>query len=158
MSTQTPHWLVCVFAAAIALCNGSSSFARVATIDLPVPKITIYPGDTISGELLSVKSFRADAGRLPVIRSNAEAIGKVARRTLIAGKPIPASHIRDAELVKQGKPVRIVFSQGSMVISGVAIPLQSGGLGDMLSLRNIDSGTIIKGIVEEDGTVRIAGP
>lgn len=157
MSARTPQWFVCLFTAAIALCS-SAAHARMATIDLPVPKITIYPGDIISGELLSIKTFRADAGRLPVLRSKDSAIGKVARRTLIAGKPIPVSHIREAELVKQGKPVRIVFSQGPMVISSVAIPLQSGGAGDILSLRNVDSGAIIKGIISEDGTVRISGP
>lgn len=157
MFGRTQQWLACIFCAAITLC-ASPHTARAANIELPVPKITIYPGDVISPELLAVKVFGASADRLPVIRSPEAAIGKVARRTLIAGEPIAVNHIRDAELVKQGKPVRIVFSEGPMIISGVAIPLQSGGAGDVLSLRNIDSGIVIKGTVEADGTVRIAGP
>jgi flagellar basal body P-ring formation protein FlgA len=36
--------------------------------------------------------------------------------------------------------------------------LQAGGVGDVLSLRNTDSGTVIKGVVEADGTIRVAGP
>jgi flagella basal body P-ring formation protein FlgA len=36
--------------------------------------------------------------------------------------------------------------------------LQNGGVGDFVTLRNVDSGTIIKGTVAPDGTVRLAGP
>ena len=64
--------------------------------------------------------------------------------------------IRDAEVIKQGKPVRVVFSEGPLIISGLAVALQSGGVGDVLSLRNIDSGTVIRGIVR--GTARSGSP
>ena len=33
-----------------------------------------------------------------------------------------------------------------------------GGIGDLVSLRNLDSGSVIKGTVAPDGTVRVAGP
>lgn len=157
MFYRTPQWFACLLAAALMLGAGPT-FARSATIELTVPKVTIYPGDVISSELLTVKLFRTGKEHLPLIRRPETAIGKVARRTLVAGKPIPISYIREAQLVKQGKPVRIVFSEGTMVISGVAIPLQSGTAGSIISLRNIDSGTVIKGTVGEDGTVRIFGP
>ena len=157
MFNRTPQWFACLLAAAIALGTGPA-LARSSTIELTVPKVTIYPGDVIASELLTVKVFRAGKEQLPLIRRPETAIGKVARRTLVAGKPIPVSYIREAQLVKQGKPVRIVFAEGPMVISGVAIPLQSGTAGSIISLRNIDSGTVIKGTVGEDGTVRIVGP
>jgi flagella basal body P-ring formation protein FlgA len=51
-----------------------------------------------------------------------------------------------------------VFSEGPLTISGLAVALQSGGVGDVLSLRNVDSGTVIRGTVQGDGSVRIAGP
>ena len=40
----------------------------------------------------------------------------------------------------------------------MAMPLQNGGIGDMVTLRNPDSGTIIKGMVASDGTIRLATP
>jgi flagella basal body P-ring formation protein FlgA len=131
---------------------------RAANIELPVPKISIYPGDVIGGDQLALKTFGPGAAGLPVVRSPDEAAGKVARRTLIAGKPIPTAHLRDAAVIQQGKAVLIVYSEGGLTISGLAVPLEPGGIGDVISLRNIDSGTVIKGVVEPDGSVRIAGP
>jgi flagella basal body P-ring formation protein FlgA len=77
---------------------------------------------------------------------------------LVAGKPIPLSYVRDPDVVQKGKTVRIVFSAGGLEISTIAIPLQAGGIGDELSLRNPESGAIIKGVVNADGSIRIAGP
>lgn len=132
--------------------------ARAGTVDLPVPKITIYPGDTITAEMLVTKPVPLDDGSLPVARSQEAAIGKVARRTLIAGKPIIASFLGDPQVVRQGKSVRIVFSEGPLTISGIGLALQPGGVGETISLRNLDSGAVIRGVVEPDGSVRIAGP
>jgi flagella basal body P-ring formation protein FlgA len=36
--------------------------------------------------------------------------------------------------------------------------LQNAGIGDVISLRNEDSGRIIKGAVAADGTVRLSTP
>jgi len=54
--------------------------------------------------------------------------------------------------------VQIVFREGPLEILGHAVALQSGGKGDVISLRNIDSGVIIKGVVEADGTVQVGIP
>jgi flagella basal body P-ring formation protein FlgA len=95
---------------------------------------------------------------LAVFQSSDGLMGKVARRTLIAGKPIPITYVRDPQVVQRGKPVRVVFMEGGLIISSMAVPLQAGGVGDVLSLRNVDSGAVIKGVVEADGSIRIAGP
>ena len=50
--------------------------------------------------------------KAPVTRTPGALIGKVARRTLIAGKPIPLILFAMPEVIKQGKPVRVVFSEG----------------------------------------------
>lgn len=148
-----------ILAAALAICAGMAGAAAAAeTQQLPVPKITIYPGDAISAELLTLKTFAGHTEPGPVVLSTEALMGKVARRTLIAGNPIPPTYVRDREVIQKGKPVRVVFSDGGLTISSVAIPLQAGGVGDVLTLRNVDSGTIIKGVVEADGTIRVAGP
>lgn len=157
MSYRRHCRLAGMIAGLLAICM-SAVTARGAGIELPVPKVTIYPGDAITSDLLGVKLFNQATDKLPVIRAPGDVIGKVARRTLVAGKPIPLIFIRDAEVIKQGKPVRIVFTEGPLTISSMAVALQSGGIGDMLSLRNVDSGAVIKGVVQGDGSVRISGP
>jgi flagella basal body P-ring formation protein FlgA len=157
MARRTLRWLARLLAAA-AIISGGAASAIAGNIELPVPKISIYPGDVITADQLEKRLFGPAAEQWPVIRSLDAAIGKVARRTLVAGKPIPAAYLRDADVVRQGKPVRIVYTDGPLTISAVAMPLQSGGVGDVLSLRNIESGVIIKGVVDADGTVRITTP
>ena len=158
MPDRSPSRLARSFAAAVAACVGMAGAAAAENQQLPVPKVTLYPGDAIGSELLAVKSFNMQADFGPVVRTPESLIGKVARRTLIAGKPIPLAYVREREVIQKGKPVRVVFSSGGLTISSIAIPLQAGGIGDLLSLRNVDSGTIIKGTVEADGTIRVAGP
>jgi flagella basal body P-ring formation protein FlgA len=157
MLNRAPQWMVCI--AALALTTWMAAAAvNASSIELAVPKITIYPGDPIAADLLTVKKFRERASELPVIRSPGDAVGKVARRTLIAGKPIPLTYLRDPQVVQQGKTVRMVYVEGPLTISALAIALQSGGVGDLIALRNVDSGSTIRGIAEADGTVRIVAP
>jgi flagellar basal body P-ring formation protein FlgA len=144
------------FAGALLFCG---SLAAAAGVELPVPTITIYPGDLIGETLLTDRSFElAPSETMPVHKQRNGLVGKIARRTLLPGKPIPLNAVTEADVVRQGKPVTIVFQAGGLTISGQAIALTGGRVGDLLSLRNVDSGTVIKGIVQADGTVRVSGP
>jgi len=132
---------------------------RAAELELPVPRLTIYPGDVIGDDLIMERAFIARTVARSTIHEAREAlIGKVARRTLLPGQPIPINGVRDPYVVTQGKNALVVFEAGGLTITTNAMALQNGGIGDLVTLRNIDSGTIIKGTVAPDGTVRLAGP
>lgn len=129
-----------------------------AGISLPVPKITLYPGDFIRTDHLVERTFNVRLKKdSPVHRKRDALIGKVVRRTLLPGKPIPINAVREPHLVVQGYTVQIVFQDGPLVITGYAVALQSGGNGDVVRVRNVDSGVIVSGAVQPDGTVRV-GP
>lgn len=142
-------------AGALMFCGG---LASAADIELPVPTITIYPGDMIGETLLVDRTFPVQPGQdLAVYRQRTGLLGKIARRTLLPGKPIPLNSVREADTISQGKPVTIVFQEGGLTITGRGVTMQAGRVGDLLSLRNADSGAVIKGIVQADGTVRVSG-
>lgn len=137
----------------------SSSLALAGGVELPVPTVTIYPGDLIGETLLVDKAFQFRPGEsLPVYQGRDGLVGKVARRTLLPGKPIPLNAVREPETIAQGRAVSIVFQQGGLTIIGQGIPLQGGRTGDLIPVRNIDSGLVVKGIVQADGTLRVSGP
>jgi flagellar basal body P-ring formation protein FlgA len=150
-------WLAALLAA-----WASASSARMAgaqELELPVPKAVIYPGDVVSDELLETRAFIAHTVARATIHEAREAlIGKVARRTLLKGQPIAVSAIRDPYLVSQGKTAVAVFEHGGLTITTNALALQNGGLGDVVSLRNLDSGSVIKGTVAADGSIRLDPP
>jgi flagella basal body P-ring formation protein FlgA len=141
---------------ALAVTLACVAVVRASTLDLPVPRITLYPGDVISGEHLMDRAFVArTVTRGSVFEDQQGLIGKVARRTLLAGQPIALNAVRDAYLVNQGKSSLVVFETGGLTITLQAMALQNGSAGDVVTLRNPDSGVVIQGTVESDGTVRL---
>src|SRR5262245_60192859 len=133
--------------------------ARAADLELPVPRVTLYPGDAITEDHLTERAFIAHTVARSTIHATRESlIGKVARRTLLPGQPIPLNAVRDPYLVTQGKNAMVILEEGGLTITASAMALQNGGVGDLVTLRNLDSGMVIKGTVAPDGTVRLAGP
>ena len=123
---------------------------------LPVPVITIYPGDIIGDEMLADQSFPAGTSASSAILAARQAIvGKVARRTLLPGKPIAANAVAEPDLVKRGTIVHAFFDEGGLSMSTLVLPLQSGSLGAIIQCRNVDSGRVIMGTVQADGSVRV---
>lgn len=126
---------------------------------LPVPRVTIYPGDVITEEMLSDRSFfGAEYDGAGYAATRDQLIGRVARQTLLPHLPIAGTGVRDPHAVLQGQPAVVIFKSGPLTISSTALPLQAGAAGEVISLRNTDSGTTIRGVVQADGTVRVGLP
>jgi flagella basal body P-ring formation protein FlgA len=126
--------------------------------ELPVPRVTIYPGDVIDAGMLIERNFGAAALKSPVVEQRQSLIGKVARKTLLPGYPIATNAIKDPDVIMQGALALVIYQSGALTITSRGMALESGGTGDVISIRNVDSGTTIKGTVEADGTVRVGPP
>jgi len=143
-------------AMAVAMTLTCAAMVRASTLDLPVPRVTLYPGDIISADQLVDRAFVAHTvTRGSVFEDRQGLVGKVARRTLLSGHPIALNAVREAYLVNQGKSSLVVFESGGLVITIQAMALQNASAGEVVTLRNPDSGVIIQGIVQRDGTVRL---
>jgi flagella basal body P-ring formation protein FlgA len=124
--------------------------------EIPVPRITLYPGDIIVNEMLVDRKIAPGSPKAGAVFETREPVlGKVARRTLLAGQPIPVNGIRDPYAITQGSPVLIVFEAEGVLITARGTALQSGGAGDPVSVRNVSSGAIIIGTARADGSVRV---
>lgn len=151
------HVAAILIALVVALTGAVPAWA--ANLDLPVPRTTIYPGDTISDDQLTMRAFVASSvTRSSVFDDRQGLIGRVAKRTLLPGRPVPVTDIRDPYLVNVGKSSLVVFEVGGLTITTQATALQNGMAGDVVTLRNPDSGVVIQGTVERDGTVRLGVP
>jgi flagella basal body P-ring formation protein FlgA len=143
----------------VAAATALAAAARAANVDLPVPRTTIYPGDTISDDQLTERAFVAHTvTRATVFDDRRTLVGRVAKRTLLPGQPVPINAVRDPYLVNVGKASLVVYTTGGLTITTQAIALQNGGAGEVVNLRNPDSGVVIQGTVETDGTVRLGVP
>ena len=139
----------------LALCAGPA-FAQEPS--LPVPRAVIYPGEIIRDDMLvDAPDDEIDAHTGAFARTRASLVGKMARRTLLPGRAIPLAALDNPRLVVIGALVRLVYLEGGLQIVTSGAALQDGGLGDLVKVRNSDSGVVIFGLVQPDGTVRIGG-
>ncbi len=123
----------------------------------PVPAVTIYPGDVIREDQLADQDF-PDAVASGAFASNRTMlVGKVARRTLLPGRAIPANAVGEPRLITVGARVRVIFEDGGLNITAYGAALQPGVAGDFVSVRNVESGVTVSGTVAPDGSVHV-GP
>lgn len=126
---------------------------------LPVPVATIYAGDLIKPTMLREQAFPENyRPRMPAIDSVAHAVGKVARRTLLPGEPIPSVALDEPKLVTRGAPIVIVFEEHGVAISTQGMALANAAVNEPVSVRNTATGRVIQGIVMPDGRVRTGQP
>lgn len=152
---MTKRFLAKAFALmALALvAGGAPAYAQEVVL---IPNRVIYPGETV--EMTSLKEVTLKPGKIipPAVSIRAADIeGKVAKRTLLPGRYIPTSSLREAWLVEQGAAVQVTYVSGVLTISASAVTLQSGAAGDLVRVRNIDSGKVLSGVVMADGSIRV---
>nr|WP_321454788.1 flagellar basal body P-ring formation chaperone FlgA [uncultured Cohaesibacter sp.] len=132
--------------------------ATTRSVTLPVPRTTIMPGEVITLSVLESRKFKAKSiDRFTVVPNIHDILGKEAVRRLPMGVPIGRSDIRRREVVKRGEPAQLIFQDRGLEIIAHVEPLEDGVVGEAIRVRNIDTGLIVIGRVEENGTISI-GP
>jgi flagella basal body P-ring formation protein FlgA len=143
-----------IFAMAYVAVGSTVTFAAGPII--PVPALVIYPGDIITDSMLIDREMPPNfPGRSAVLDGRSLILGKAARRTLLPNQPIPLNAIGEPKIVANGAMVRIVFREGGLTITTTGVALQAGGIGDVVPVRNVESGLIISGTIASDGSVMV---
>lgn len=147
-------FMAAMLVATPALAQGVVPESTVAV----TPVITIYPGDVIEENMVVEREFnQLRPVRGGYISSVDALVGKVSRRTLMPGLAIPQNAVENAKLVQKGVPTQLVFQDGALSITTLVSPLQAGELNEAIRARNLDSGLIVYGIVQQNGTLRATG-
>lgn len=137
----------------------AAAFQAVAGgIAVPVPSVAVHAGDVMTSELLVERRLVVnEAAARSYVVAREQVVGKVARRALMAGAAIPLNALREPWLFKDGERVVIQFASGGLNIRGAGVALQPGVLGELISVRNIDTGVTVRGVVQADGSVQVEG-
>ncbi|PRD42674.1 flagella basal body P-ring formation protein FlgA [Phyllobacterium phragmitis] len=133
-----------------------ASAAHADRISFVVPSAVIYPGQIVSDTALLEKRFIAKpdiAGQYAL--TSDQVTGKIARRTLLPGKPILIAALGEPSLVKRGVPAPLVYTAGGLTITAMGTPLEPGSAGDFIKVRNADSGLIVSGTILADGKIQV---
>ncbi len=123
---------------------------------IPVPIATIYPRDLITQDMLTDRAMNlSSSSAAAIVTARFSLVGKVARQTLLAGSPVLASAVEAQKLVSNGSQVKIVFQNDGISIFAFGQAMQNGVVGEIIRVRNLDSGITISGTVQADGSVRV---
>jgi flagella basal body P-ring formation protein FlgA len=153
-STRTRPVLNAAFATLAAVC---ATPAAAQEAFAPTPRVVIYPGDVIRDDMLADISGVARDGSGSFVEQRSLIVGKVARLTLLPGHAIPFSGVSNRKVVANGAEVKLVYSEGGLVITTSGAALQDGSIGDVVKVRNSDSGVTVSGAVQPDGSVSVSG-
>lgn len=129
--------------------------AQAEEISLPVPRSVIYPGDILTELMFAERVMNTEDVGISSVRTRDALVGKVARRTLLPGQPIFAGAIDQPRLVSVGAQVKIIYTEGSLTIVAFGVAQQAGGAGDLVRVRNLESGLFVMGRIQSDGAIRV---
>ncbi len=126
-------------------------------IQFVVPAHNIAYHELITNDSLGKKYFSINppAASRYVLNID-QAVGKIAKTILLKNHPILLRNLKQPMIVEQGKQVKLIVKNGSLVITSIGIPLQSGSAGDYIKVKNIDSGIIVSGTILKDGSVGVS--
>ncbi|WP_321381420.1 flagellar basal body P-ring formation chaperone FlgA [Rhizobium sp.] len=120
-----------------------------------VPRDTIYPGEPIDEarlEVVPVTNPNLGGGYASQI---SEVSGMLSTKTLLPGRTIPMTALKKPYAVTRGSKLRLVVNVGNLTISAGGSPMDDANIGDVIRVRNLDSGQIVNGTVMADGTVQV---
>ncbi|SIQ02680.1 flagella basal body P-ring formation protein FlgA [Rhizobium sp. RU35A] len=140
-----------VLLAALLVAGGAAADKGVAV----VPTQIIYPGQEIPASALKeVEVTNPNLAEGYATRID-EVAGMISQRTLLPGRTIQVGTLRAPFAVKRGATVRLTFAVGNLTISASGTPLENAAVGDVIRVRNLDSGVTVSGTVMGDGSVQV---
>ncbi len=143
--------------AALPVMLSVSSWAAAGEMGVAVvPRTIIYPGQEINAGQLDVVDVTNPNLIEGYARSIDEVRGMISNRTLVPGRTIMISALRKPFAVRRGDKTILVYDNGVLRITAAGTPLADANTGDLVDVRNTDSGVIISGTVMADGSILVA--
>ncbi|HEV7335966.1 MAG TPA: flagellar basal body P-ring formation chaperone FlgA [Bosea sp. (in: a-proteobacteria)] len=130
----------------------------VETVDVVVPMRPIARGETLTAGDVMVERRPRDAGANDQLSEMRAAIGKVAKRSLLAGVALRGSDVQREEIVGRGEMVTLVYEARGVLISLRGRANEAGAMGDVISVTNPNSKRVLQGTVSGPGRINVSPP
>lgn len=144
---------------AVACSAGAKAALYVpASIEVSGPYVVV--AHTVrGGEALSEADLRREVGEVSslasdVLREPAEALGLIARQTLVSNQPLRASQLRAPLAVTAGQTVKLVAQGEGFAVSYEGQALNTAGVGQAVRVR-VAGGRIVSGKARGEGVVEL---
>ena len=116
----------------------------------------IAPGETITADAFVPET--RDASRIvgAAVADPAQAIGRVARRTLSAGAVLSATDLVAQRLIRRGDNVALLSRRGGVEVRVVGKALGDAGENERVTVENLSSRRVVQGVVGPGGDVWVS--
>ena len=136
--------------------QGTASVDVRVWADLLVPVRNINRGEVLTPDLFIIKRFDVTAWTEPMLADPAHLAGCRAKNILTAGRQVGLARLEKIPDVPTGGTITLVGTVGILEIRAKGVALQNGTIGEIIAVRNMDSGKVLNGKVVGPGTVVIA--
>jgi flagella basal body P-ring formation protein FlgA len=129
----------------------------VETVEVVVPVRTIARGEIVQAADLMVERRPRDAATADLVVETTAAVGKAARRALMAGQLLRANDLQRQEIVARNEVITVVYEAPGLMLTMRGRAQEGGAQGDMISVMNVQSKKVLQGTVIGPGRVAVNG-
>lgn len=127
----------------------------VLFFEVPVATRPLGKGEIITENDILVQKMKNDEIALTKRITPTDLIGKEVRRAIRAGDIIDSSLVRNQVIVEKGQTVDMHYVKGGLSLKTQGKSLDSGALNDTVRIQNLQSKTILEGVVIDKNTVSV---
>lgn len=116
----------------------------------------VAAGATVSEDMFTVQ--RREASRIAgaALSEPADALGRAARRTLMAGTVLTAGDLVASRLVRRGDTISLVSRLAGVEVRVAGRALGDAGERERISVENLSSRRVVQGVVNAEGDVIVS--
>lgn len=129
----------------------------IETVETAVLTRTIDRGDIIKSSDISIERKPKSDVQGDVAMAT-DVVGLAAKKSIRAGQLLRAADLNRPEMVQRDQSVVLVFNTAGVHLTIAGKANESGSMGDVVSVMNLQSKRVIQGTVIGPGQVRVASP
>jgi len=108
-------------------------------------------------QIIPESAVRLDSAQVPGAHTDLQdVIGQEARYAIYPGRAVMRGAVGEPAVVDRNQNVELIYAYGGLRIVAEGRSLGRGAIGDRIRVMNIDSRTVLFGIISETGAILVA--
>lgn len=116
---------------------------------MPVMARRMKRGETITAADVTQKPIAAGRIRPEMyVMDSTTLVGHALKRSMASGQPIRRNDVELPIAVTEGAELKMIFRSGTMKLVDIGLAMDKGGIGDVVRVKNVKSGQIVRARIE----------
>jgi flagella basal body P-ring formation protein FlgA len=129
----------------------------ISFVEVPVLSRFIRAGEIITDKDITIIRTKLSSLRGNFVINEKDIIGMQAKKHLSSGALIKNNELINPPVIKTNDPVSIIYSSNNIKLKISGTALNNGAIGDMVKVKNNDTGAVLLGQIINKNTVQVGG-